>query len=62
MSRTESHEELFGSLADDNFTAQEAAEYLEVSVSTFRRFVASGLTLTLLYVRYRFKMMSDCYW
>lgn len=37
-----SHEELFGHLAGDNFTAQEAAEYLEVSVSTFRRFVASG--------------------
>jgi len=36
-----SHEELFGHLAGDNFTAQEAAEYLEVSVSTFRRFVAS---------------------
>ncbi|MBY0575891.1 MAG: helix-turn-helix domain-containing protein [Gallionellaceae bacterium] len=37
-----SHEELFGHLASDNFTAQEAAEYLEVSMSTFRRFVASG--------------------
>ncbi len=36
-----SHEELFGHLAGDNFTAQEAAEYLEVSMSTFRRFVAS---------------------
>ena len=37
-----SHEELFGHLASDNFTAQEASEYLEVSMSTFRRFVASG--------------------
>ena len=35
-----SHEELFGHLAGDEFTAQEAAEYLEVSMSTFRRFVA----------------------
>lgn len=37
-----SHEELFGHLATDNFTAQEASEYLEVSMSTFRRFVASN--------------------
>jgi excisionase family DNA binding protein len=37
-----SHEQLFGHLASDNFTAQEAAEYLEVSMSTFRRFVACG--------------------
>lgn len=37
-----SHEELFGHLAGDNFTAQEAAEYLEVSMSTFRRFVLGG--------------------
>ena len=37
-----SHEQLFGHLASDNFTAQEAAEYLEVSMSTFRRFVASN--------------------
>lgn len=36
------HEELFGHLAGDEFTAQEAAEYLEVSMSTFRRMVASG--------------------
>lgn len=36
------HEELFGHLTDDEFTAAEAAEYLEVSMSTFRRFVASG--------------------
>lgn len=37
-----SHEELFGHLASDEFTAQDAAEYLEVSMSTFRRIVASG--------------------
>ena len=37
-----SHEELFGHLAGDQFTAQEAAEYLEVSMSTFRRLVAGG--------------------
>jgi excisionase family DNA binding protein len=36
------HEELFGHLTSDEFTAQEAAEYLEVSMSTFRRFVAGG--------------------
>lgn len=37
-----SHEELFGHLASDEFTAKEAAEYLEVSMSTFRRIVAGG--------------------
>ncbi len=37
-----SHEQLFGHLAGDEFTAQEAAEYLEVSMSTFRRLVTSG--------------------
>jgi hypothetical protein len=36
-----SHEQLFGQLAHDAFTAAEAMEYLEVSQSTFRRFVAS---------------------
>ena len=36
------HEELFGHLAGDEFIAKEAAEYLDVSMSTFRRFVASG--------------------
>lgn len=40
-----SHEALFGHLSDEEFTAQEAAEYLEVSISTFRRFVASGKLL-----------------
>jgi excisionase family DNA binding protein len=37
-----SHEQLFGHLADDTFTAAEAAEYLEISMSTFRRHVAGG--------------------
>jgi len=37
-----SHEQLFGHLAGDEFTAQEAIEYLEVSMSTFRRYVAAG--------------------
>ena len=37
-----SHEELFGHLSGDDFTADEAVEYLEVSMSTFRRYVASG--------------------
>jgi excisionase family DNA binding protein len=36
------HEQVFGDLASDEFTAQEAAEYLEVSMSTFRRYVLSG--------------------
>lgn len=37
-----SHEQVFGHLAGDEFTAQEAAEYLEVSMSTFRRYVTGG--------------------
>ncbi|GGY54635.1 helix-turn-helix domain-containing protein [Pseudoduganella albidiflava] len=37
-----SHEQVFGHLADEEFTAQEAAEYLEVSMSTFRRHVSHG--------------------
>jgi excisionase family DNA binding protein len=36
------HEQVFGHLADDSFTAQEASEYLEVSIATFRRYVQSG--------------------
>ena len=35
------HEQIFGHLKDAEFTAQEAAEYLEVSMSIFRRMVAS---------------------
>lgn len=36
------HEQVFGHLADGLFTAREAAEYLEVSIATFRRYVRSG--------------------
>jgi hypothetical protein len=37
-----SHEQVFGNLATDQFTASESAEYLEVSLATFRRYVQSG--------------------
>ena len=37
-----SHEALFGHLAGEEFTSEEAAEYLEVSMSTFRRYVSTG--------------------
>jgi excisionase family DNA binding protein len=36
------HEQVFGHLAGDEFSAADAAEYLEVSMSTFRRYVADG--------------------
>ncbi len=36
------HEQVFGHLAGTTFTAAEAAEYLDVSISTFRRYVADG--------------------
>jgi excisionase family DNA binding protein len=36
------HEQVFGHLADVEFTAQEAAEYLEVAIATFRRYVQRG--------------------
>jgi len=36
-----SHEQVFGDLENDEFTASEAAEYLEVSLPTFRRYVQS---------------------
>lgn len=36
-----SHTEVFGDALGAEFTAEEAAEYLEVSVSTFRRYVQS---------------------
>lgn len=36
-----SHEEVFGHLKDARFSAQEATEYLEVSMATFRRYVQS---------------------
>lgn len=37
-----SHEEVFGDLKDAYFTASEAAEYLEISIATFRRYVRDG--------------------
>ena len=36
------HEEVFGHLKDAEFSAREAAEYLEVSIATLRRYVQSG--------------------
>lgn len=36
-----SHGQLFGALASEKFTSQEAAEYLEISLPTLRRYVAS---------------------
>ena len=36
------HGDLFGNLKEERFSAQEAAEYLEVSMPTFRRYVQSG--------------------
>ena len=37
-----SHEQVFGHLAGDEFSAADAADYLEVSISTFRRYVSEG--------------------
>jgi len=39
------HEELFGHLAEEQFTAEEAAEYLEVSLVAFQRFVDDGTVI-----------------
>lgn len=36
-----SHEEVFGHLAGAEFTATQAADYLDVSMSTFRRYVTA---------------------
>ena len=36
------HAQVFGDLAGEEFTAGESAEYLEVSMATFRRHVQSG--------------------
>jgi len=36
------HEQVFGHLQQESFSAREAAEYLEVSVPTLRRYVQSG--------------------
>ena len=35
------HNDVFGHLKDERFSAQDAAEYLEVSMPTFRRYVQS---------------------
>lgn len=36
------HEQVFGHLQQEPFSAAEAAEYLEISVPTLRRYVQSG--------------------
>lgn len=36
------HEQVFGHLNNELFTAQEAADYIEVSLPTLRRYVQSG--------------------
>lgn len=36
------HGDLFGHLKNERFSSQDAAEYLEVSMPTFRRYVQSG--------------------
>lgn len=42
LSNIFTHQEVFGHLKDEMFLAQDAAEYLEVSMPTFRRYVQSG--------------------
>jgi excisionase family DNA binding protein len=37
-----SHEEVFGHLSTSELTAAEAAAYLDISMSSFRRYVTSG--------------------
>jgi hypothetical protein len=37
-----SHQQVFGHLEGDLFTASEAAQYLEVSMATFRRYLKAG--------------------
>lgn len=39
---TLSHEEVFGHLHHEEFTASEAADYLDISIATFRRHVRAG--------------------
>jgi excisionase family DNA binding protein len=39
------HEQVFGHLQQEPFSAGEAAEYLEISVPTLRRYVQSGKLL-----------------
>ena len=40
-----SHEQVFGHLAREPLSAAEAAEYLEISLPTFRRYVQAGKLL-----------------
>lgn len=40
-----SYKEVFGEVINAEFTASEAAEYLEISVPTFRRYVQAGKIL-----------------
>ena len=37
-----SHEQVFGHLRNATFSAEEAAEFLEISLPTLRRYVQSG--------------------
>ena len=37
------HQELFGDLKDAQFTAQEAAQYLDISIATFRRYLKNKI-------------------
>ena len=37
-----SHQQVFGHLDGDLFTASEAADYLEISMATFRRYLKAG--------------------
>ncbi|QWE12855.1 helix-turn-helix domain-containing protein [Polynucleobacter sp. AP-Titi-500A-B4] len=36
------HEQVFGHLREASFSAEEAAEYLEISLPTLRRYVQTG--------------------
>jgi excisionase family DNA binding protein len=38
----QTHEEVFGHLKNTRFSGEQAAEYLEVSLPTLRRYVQSG--------------------
>jgi excisionase family DNA binding protein len=40
--RALNHEQVFGHLRNITFSAKEAAEFLEISIPTFRRYVQSG--------------------
>jgi len=37
-----SHQQVFGHLINDEFSSKDAAEYLEISIATFRRYVQKG--------------------